>query len=177
MSDYTQEQLEGWNRLKLRRLAKQMQLDMDEVDGKKPSAIIKMILESQGDGEAEETKKKKGGKKKLGKKARQKAAPEPEPVEEEEEVVEGETGEVSGEMAELYNLMVDQSEKLDAFIETCSKQQATIMRGVETAQKLQELTLEMILVQLKMLHDEEIVPSDGTKELEKLEKELGLGEE
>ena len=176
MSDYTQEQLEGWNRLKLRRLAKKMKLDMDEVDAKKPSAIIKMILESQDGGDEEEPKpkKSKAGKKKLGKKARQ---AEPEPEVEEVEEVEEETGEVSGDMAELYNLLVDQAEKLDGFIEMYNKQQAAIMRDLETTHKMLELSLEMQLLEFKMLHEEEIIPGDGTKELAKLEKELGLGEE
>ena len=168
---YTKEQLEGLSRLALRKIARSLGMDGTTVTADtKPRVLIDWILtHSGGASEAEEpAEKKTRGRKpgsKSGKSILDKRRRKTEDVEEESVVESDETG---GVPAELLKEITD---KIDDLGNVYTQNQAQLVVDIEQIDARLYCVIGMIMQLFQELHKEEIIQTDGTEELEALEKE------
>ena len=170
--EYTQEQLEGLNRLHLRRIVKKMGMSADDAGDMKAAQLIEWILENQEEGGGDEKKSKKTAKKSTTKKkASARRAPPKRGKEKDPEPEPEETGEVEGDVADVLNAVADVGQKVDELGNVYNENNTAM------AEQIGELQVEVYCVKglvmklFEALHAEEIIQTDGTEELEELEKE------
>ena len=175
---YNQEQLEGMNRLYIRRIVKKMGMSSDDAGDMKAAPLIEWILENQG----EKSGKKAGGKKANGRKAtggrkappkrRRESEPESEPEPEEKN-----TEEVEGDWAPILNKVIDVEAKVDELGTVYNENYGSLVQQVGDLNVEIYCMKGMLMKLFETLHAEEIIPTDGTEELEGLEKECEGGNE
>lgn len=174
--EYTQEQLEGMNRLHLRRIVKKMGMSADDAGDLKAAELISWILEEQGGGGGSKKSSKKSSSKKASTKS--KAAPkgrrsppkrqkdtEPEDTEPED------TGEVEGDLAEVMNAVADTGQKVDELGGVYNENHSALMEEIGEL-RVENYCIKGLLMKLmEELKEEEVIKCDAEEVLEELEKE------